>query len=30
LERSEDALKAMGSEIKGIDPIKVAVDLRME
>jgi len=30
LERSEEALKAMGSEIKGIDPIKVAVDLRME
>lgn len=28
LERSEDALKAMGSEIRGIEPIKVAVDLR--
>jgi alcohol dehydrogenase len=30
LERSEEALKAMGSEIKDIDPIKVAIDLRDE
>ena len=28
LDRSEDALKAMGSEIKGVDPIKAAIDPR--
>jgi alcohol dehydrogenase len=28
LERSEEALRAMACEIEGIDPIKVAVDLR--